>query len=107
MSADVVEEILAVDHVARLDHLGRRVIRYGREPARDQREQIAQRIDDGIQLDAGMVLVEAALELIAEERGQGLAGAYALDQAHGNADAAGGEVDAHQRRVPWASAWVR
>ena len=53
-------------------------------------------VDEVVELEARVVLVQPAFELIAEQRAELLAGANAFDKLHRGAHAARGEIDRHR-----------
>src|SRR4030095_15668036 len=63
------------------------------QPSGQQRKTIAQHADERIELDAEMTFVQSALELIAEQRADGLTAAHALRKRNRGAHARGREID--------------
>ena len=95
-SVHIVEEVVAVDHVARLHRFRRRAGGNVGQLAGGEWEALAQHVDVLIELDARMILVQAALELVAQKRGELLSVAQALDIRHRHAHAARRQIHRHQ-----------
>ena len=104
----MLDEREAVDHVARFDGLDRDAFRRSSrrlQPIGAERERLAQFVDELVHLGEAVAIVQAALELIAEQVAEALSGANALDHAERDADALGGEVDGQRLPVLLARRW--
>lgn len=79
---DLVDELLAVYHVARLDGFNGNVGRSlgGSHGIRNQGKRFAQWEDELVHLDRRVVVVQNQLELVAEQRAEAVAISYSLDQ---------------------------
>ncbi len=97
----MLDERQPVHHVARLDRVDGDVLPLlpGRAQAiARQRKLPAQLEDQRIEKQARLI-VQAPLELIAQQRRQALAVADALDHTHRQAHARGGEIDGQALRI--------
>src|SRR4029078_4280440 len=65
---DDVVQVVAVDDVARLEHFGGTPVLSRRQLPGDQRKACAQLVDERVELDPGMLFVQATFELIPEQR---------------------------------------
>ena len=85
----------AVDHVAGFDRFDRHAFGRGGglQAIGAERKRFSERVDELVHLRHPVPVVQATLELVAEQVAQRLPGANAFEQAHGGAHALRREVD--------------
>ena len=88
---DLIDELLAVHHVAGLDRLDGDVRGGlgGSQRIGDQGKLFAQGIDELVHLDGAVAIVQSDLKLVPQQGAQALAVANAFDKAHREAHAIG------------------